>query len=128
MLVRRSRPSTVLGFYSLSSSLIVHEYLPTDLGKKIPPRLEIPATLLGRLAVDQPHQGQGLRDLLLYNALSRVHQAAELVGTYAVTVEATDDSAKYYHLNRDFTPFLDSPLHLFYPVSAIRKLNFPPHS
>lgn len=124
VLVRPGHPR-VIGFYSLSSSRIDHQILPTTHSRKLSPRLEIPSVLLGRLAVDWTHQRQGLSNYLLYNAFARILLIAQHSGVFAVTVDAYDEDARNFYLHRDFIPLLDDPLHLFYPVSEIRRLNLP---
>jgi hypothetical protein len=52
--------STLLGYYTLSASVITADALPADLAKKLPRYPQLPVTLLGRLAVNQSHKGNGL--------------------------------------------------------------------
>jgi GNAT superfamily N-acetyltransferase len=86
------------------------------------PRLDVPVVLIGRLAVDQSVQGQGLGALLLVDALRRSAQISEQVGIRAVEVDALDDAAKNFYLKFGFRPLLDDPRHLFMPMHEIRKL------
>src|SRR5277367_4111203 len=57
--------SAVLGYYTLSSYGIDVGQLPPDVARKLPRYPLIPATLLGRLAIDQRHQGAGIGEFLL---------------------------------------------------------------
>src|SRR4051794_29986736 len=51
----------VKGYYTLSSASIQRSMLPEEVIKKLPPSYtDLPATLLGRLAVDNHYKGQGL--------------------------------------------------------------------
>src|SRR3546814_4103646 len=61
----------VLGFYTLSNTSIQAAELPGALVKKLPRYPVLPATLLGRLAVDAKGRGRGLGTELLVNALRR---------------------------------------------------------
>src|ERR1700683_3690587 len=63
--------SVVLGYYTLSSFGIDVGELPTEVTRKLPRYPLIPATLLGRLAVDDRHHGKGLGEFLLMDALHR---------------------------------------------------------
>ncbi len=56
----------VKGYYTLSSATISRDTLPDQIKKKLPPTYnDLPATLLGRLAVDVNHQGQKIRRIFI---------------------------------------------------------------
>jgi hypothetical protein len=62
----------ILGYYTLSNTSIPLDLLPPSIRKKLPTTYKaIPATLLGRLAVSNKQQGQGIGKLLLMDALHR---------------------------------------------------------
>jgi predicted N-acetyltransferase YhbS len=62
----------IKGYYTLSSSSIQRSKLPESVIKKLPPSyVDLPVTLLGRLAVDIKFKGQGIGKLLLLDALRR---------------------------------------------------------
>src|SRR5216684_8922742 len=52
--------ASILGYYTLLSYGIDVGELPADIVKRLPRYPLIPATLLGRLTVDQRRQGQGI--------------------------------------------------------------------
>lgn len=112
----------VLGYYAISTCAIRYEELPAKQAKGIPKHLTIPGALLGRLAVDRSVQGQGLGDLLLFDALERVAGLAGEIGIRAVVVHALDGKAAAYYRRHGFLECLDDPLHLFLPLTVIRKL------
>ena len=68
----------------------------------------IPIMILGRLAVDQEWQGQGLGYALLQDAVLRTLQVAEIAGIRALLVHALHDRAAAFYQNAGFLP---SPLH-----------------
>jgi GNAT superfamily N-acetyltransferase len=111
----------VFGYYSLSTHRVVHDTLPGDESKGLP-RLDIPVVLLGRLAVDQKVQGQGLGAVLLIDTLRRSAHISEEIGIRAVEVDAINESARRFYLKFGFRPLLDDPNHLFMPMHEIRKL------
>lgn len=117
----RDNESVVLGYYALSNHRVSFEALPEDEAKGIP-RIDIPVILLGRLAVDQSAQGEGLGTLLLIDALRRVSHIADQVGIRAVEVDAIDESARQFYLKFGFMELRDDPLHLFMSMQVIRKL------
>jgi GNAT superfamily N-acetyltransferase len=115
------RPA-VLGFYTLSSSIIPVAELPPDLMKQLPRYGQLPVTLLGRLAVDRSVSGQGLGEFLLVDALRRSLEAAQQIAAMAVIVEAKDQRAEGFYRHFDFRPFQQTPLRLFLPMGQIAKL------
>ena len=108
----------VVGFYSLSGDTIEKTDLPESHAKKLPNR-PIPAVLLGRMAVDNTQQGQGLGARMMKNAQNRVLLASESVGFYAVTVDAKEDAVEFY-LQYDFVRFPYTPNRLFLPIATLR--------
>ena len=63
---------TVKGYYTLSNTTVNRDFLPESIIKKLPPSYKLlPATLLGRLAVDINYKGQGVGTNLLMDALKR---------------------------------------------------------
>jgi GNAT superfamily N-acetyltransferase len=110
----------VLAYYTLLTRVVDAGIVPN---KKLP-RGEIGVVLLGRLAVDQTAQGQGLGRLCLLRAMTQVERAAQEIGIYALVLDALDDEARawYLHLPFGFEPLQDDPNHLYLPVATIRQL------
>jgi GNAT superfamily N-acetyltransferase len=117
--------TTVQGYHALSSHTVVFEALPEDQAKGLL-RIDLPVVLIGRLAVDQSTQGQGLGEYLLIDALRRAEYLANKVGVRAVEVYAINASARRFYEKYGFLPLQDDPQHLFLPMHVIRKLNLPP--
>lgn len=112
----------VIGYYTLSAFSVALPELPQAQIRKLPKYPIIPATLLGRLAVDQNHRGLGLGDHLLMDALYRSHTATSQIASYAVVVDAKDDAAVAFYKKYDFIQFFNHPNRLFLPMNVIRKL------
>ena len=112
----------VLGFYTLSSSIIAVGELPEELMKRLPRYGQLPVTLLGRLAVDRSVGGQGVGEFLLVDALRRSLEAAQQIAAMAVIVDAKDERAESFYRHFDFQPFQQTPLRLFLPMGQIAKL------
>ena len=112
----------VLGFYTLSSSIIPVGELPPDLMKRLPRYGQLPVTLLGRLAVDRSVGGRGVGEFLLVDALRRSLEAAQQIAAMAVIVDAKDERAKTFYRHFDFQPFQQTPLRLFLPMGQIASL------
>lgn len=112
----------VIGFYTLSSSIIPVDELPPDLMKRLPRYGQLPVTLLGRLAVDRAARGQGVGEFLLVDALRRSLEAAQQIAAMAVIVDAKNEQAESFYRHFDFQPFQQTPLRLFLPMAQIAKL------
>ena len=113
--------SRVVGYYTLSSFSIRLPELPTERARRLPRYPRIPATLLGRLAVDKSRQGTGLGEHLLMDALARSLRATSDIASYAVVVDAIDERAIAFYRRYDFTPFPDQRNRLFLPMTTIAK-------
>jgi GNAT superfamily N-acetyltransferase len=110
----------VYGYCTLASGSVSFQNLPDDAARKLPPH-PVPAILLARLAVDESVQGQGLGYALLVYALKRCLDMAAILGVYAVEVDAIDQQAEMFYRKHGFIPLLDSPLHLYLPITTIQK-------
>jgi GNAT superfamily N-acetyltransferase len=110
----------IAGFYTLSATAVRMAELPDVVARKLPRYPLVPATLLGRLAVDQRHQGKGYGRFLLADALFRAVRSE--IASFAVIVEAKDQAAKRFYERESFQPFPDQPLKLFRAMTDIEML------
>jgi len=117
-----SQAGAVIGFYSLSATSILLSDLPNATARRLPKYPYVPATLLGRLAVNSRYQGKGFGELLLLNALRRALQAAKEIASYAVVVDAIDERARSFYEQYEFCVFPDQKLRLFLPLKTIADL------
>jgi GNAT superfamily N-acetyltransferase len=108
------------GYYTLSSTAVQLGELPDQTIRKLPRYPLVPATLLGRLAVDRRHQGKGYGRFLLADALHRAVRSE--VASFAVIVDAKDDRARAFYERESFLPFPDQPMKLFRPMADIEQL------
>ncbi len=111
---------TIAGYYTLSSTAVNVGEWPAQTVRKLPRYPLIPATLLGRLAVDQRHQGNGYGRFLLADALYRA--VSSEIASFAVIVDAKDENARRFYERESFLPFPDQPLKLFLPMADIAEL------
>lgn len=111
---------TIAGYYTLSSTSVQLAELPAQTVRKLPRYPLVPATLLGRLAVDRRQQGKGYGRFLLADALYRA--ARSEVASFAVIVDAKDDSARRFYERESFLALPDQPMKLFRPMADIRRL------
>ena len=116
----------VVGYYTLSASLLETGELPDALAGKLPRYPQLPVTLLGRLAVDQGARGSGAGQFLLMDALRRSLEATTDIAAMAVIVDAKDDAAEAFWRHFDFLPLQRQPRRLFLPMKIIAALFSPP--
>jgi GNAT superfamily N-acetyltransferase len=106
------------GYYTLSSAALRLHALPEDVAKRLPRYPKVPATLIGRLAIDRHYYGQGWGSFLLLDALYRCARSE----VFAVIVDALDDEARAFYIHHSFLPLPDSPHRLFRRMSDIAAL------
>lgn len=112
----------VIGYYTLSAISVDVGELPEETARRLPGYPEMPAILLGRLAVDQAFRGQGLGGWLLVDALYRAFRQSDSLGAAAVIVDALDESAAAFYEHYGFRRFPDRPDRLFLPMNTIAML------
>jgi predicted GNAT family N-acyltransferase len=110
----------VVGFYTLSNTSIQAAELPSAFVKKLPRYPVLPATLLGRLAVDTSRRGGGLGTVLLLDALRRCLRSE--TASLAVVVDAKDDAAISFYKRHEFLRLPDQSNRLFKSMAEIEKL------
>tara|TARA_B100001248_G_scaffold262669_1_gene260626 strand:- start:16986 stop:17504 length:519 start_codon:yes stop_codon:yes gene_type:complete len=113
---------TILGYYSLSAFAIDLHKAPAALLKGFPDYESVPATLLGRLAVDKQFKGKGVGGALLVDALSRSFSASKVVGSMAVVVDAKDEQAVAFYSHYGFSTFLGDESRLYLSMKQIEAL------
>lgn len=111
---------TLAGYYTLSSTSVNLTELPEQVARKLPHYPLVPATLLGRLAIDHRQQGKGYGRFLLADALYRIVRSE--IASFAVIVEAKDDNARRFYERESFLPLVDQSMKLFRPIADIEKL------
>jgi len=114
----------VIAYYTLSGNTIPQEGIPNDLLKKLklpPSYIDLPAVLLGRLAVDQKHKCKRYGELLLMDALQRCLILSSQLGTLAVIVDPIDGESKSFYQKYGFLSLKDSEK-MFIPMITIKEL------
>lgn len=109
----------VVAYYCLSTGSVARKDSPGRVRRNMPD--PIPVMLVGRLAVDRTHQGQGMARALMRDAILRTMKAAEIVGVRALLVHALDEGAAKFYRHLGLLPSPLDPLVLALPLSAARK-------
>ena len=112
----------VKGYYTISSSSINRDIIPENIKSKLPRSYtDIPVILLGRLARDNKHKGDGIGEMLLLDALKRCYDVSLNLGCMAVIVDPIDEKAKDIYLKYGFILLPDSN-RMFISMATVFKL------
>lgn len=115
------QPQVVAGFYALSAASIAAQTLPEKWRKRLP-HYPVPVALLGRLAVSQQCQGQGLGAILLADACKRVVAASETLAVAAMVVDAKSAQAGAFYQHFGFIELPGDPGRWMLPRSHFTGL------
>jgi predicted GNAT family N-acyltransferase len=113
---------SVLAYYTLSSYTVDIAVLEEAFAKRLPRYPVLPATLLGRLAVDNSQKGKRFGELLLVDALKKSLDAALQVASLAVIAEAIDERALSFYIKYGFKQFKQEPMKLYLPMKTVEEL------
>jgi GNAT superfamily N-acetyltransferase len=111
----------IYGYYTLSAGHIECDQLPKSLKTKLS-KYPVLIARIGRLAVDNEYKGQGVGGFLLHDAFTKVLNIADMMGVFAVVVDAKNDDAKSFYGSYGFTELQDSKLTLFLPITTIKSV------
>ena len=109
----------VLAYYTLSAYTVEVTSLDDAFVKSLPRYPLLPATLIGRLAVDRLHTGKKLGKLMLIDALFKCLEVSNQVASLAVIAEALDEEAVNFYLKYGFQRFKHHPRSLYLPMKSI---------
>ena len=115
------KSAEVVGYYTLSALSVDVGAWPDDVARTLPKYPRVPATLLGRLAVDARLRGKDAGEYLLMDALRRALEVSRNVASVAVVVDAKDDNAVSFYERYGFVRFMDQPRRLFLPMAVIER-------
>jgi len=110
---------SIIGFYTLSAASLSFEDIADIAGRQLPKSIQIPALRIGRLGVDVSHQGKGLGEALLIDALIR---ACRTDAAWAfIIVDALDTNASTWYKKYGFVPLGDNSLRLVIAKETVLK-------
>jgi GNAT superfamily N-acetyltransferase len=110
----------VVGYYALTTGSVHKHESPQRIAKGLANH-PIGIVLLARLAVDRTQQGRGLGKALLFDALTCVKEASDIVAVRAVMVHAIDDAARRFYEHFEFEPSPLDPFQLLLLLKDLRR-------
>ena len=82
----------------------------------------VPTIYLGMIGVDQKYQANGLGRFLMLHAMRQTLAVADLVGLYALTLDAIDEETACRYERWGFTRFVAGDLAMFIALQTIKTL------
>jgi GNAT superfamily N-acetyltransferase len=95
----------VVAYYASSTASVMRAAAPRRIARDQP--ADLPAILLGRMALDSHHQGKGLGGAMLKHFMTKAIEVSEIIGVRLVLVHARDEPAKAFYRHHGF---IESPL------------------
>jgi len=119
--VLTSQPTSaeILGYYTLTSASVLLAELPVHQVSNFP-YPEVPATLVGRLAVDSRFQRRGYGGFMLFDACIRA-QAPTAPASFAMVVDPIDEDAALWYEHLGFIPLREQSNRLFIPLATLSR-------
>ena len=97
----------IIGYYGLSMSEIVRTDAPKAAQRNMPS--SIPVVLLGRLAIHQEWQGQGLGRFLMRHVIHTAYTASQSVAARMIMTQPLDQRAYEFYQSTGFEPLKSKP-------------------
>jgi ribosomal protein S18 acetylase RimI-like enzyme len=110
-------PKPILGYFTLTTVLAEAKDWPGT--SKGLPRMPVPVVLLGRLAVDENHQGNGVARLLLAAAREIAASAMRGTGGIGLAVDAAEENVVGFYEKYGFQRVAPGSLRLFLPLATL---------
>ena len=111
----------VVGYYAVCMGQILNREVIGSMRRNMP--RQIPAVMLGRLAIDERWQGQGLGRALLQDAVYRSARAAQEVSARLLIVHAISPKAETFYCRHGFTRLpVDTPA---YALDLVKFAHLP---
>lgn len=121
VLVASDAPRTIVGYFTVCAYALPPGAIPDQARKLLPRYPLISATLIGRLAVASPRQGEGLGGAMLVRALRKAFESANSVGSSMVVVDALDERAAEFYVAHGFIRLPES-MRLVLPMQTVERL------
>ena len=110
----------IAGYVTLSAGELPINAIPQ--GHGFPPRVPLPTTLLGRLAVDKACRGRGLGGDLLVHAIRLAVQTCDCIASAVIEVDVINEQARGFYEHFGFVRLPGDALHLYLPMADAKML------
>lgn len=77
----------------------------------------IPVIIIGRIGISKPHQGKGLSQELIRNAIKQAKAISQMAGVAFAVIDAKTNELAHYYQKLGFLPLVGN--RLVYPISQI---------
>ena len=105
--VLTNEENQILGYYTLTNCALDKSILPQSIQKQCP-YSEVPATLLGRLAISQSEQKKGYGGVLLIDALKKAYETSIIVASMLMVLDPISEEAISFYKNYEFVHLKDT--------------------
>jgi GNAT superfamily N-acetyltransferase len=112
------KPNRILGFFTLTSDLVVTTELAPALARRYPGG-RIPVVKLARLAVDKQYRGTRLGKTLVWEAMKKAIKVHEVTGITAFWVDAKNEEVVGFYRHLGFIPTVSKPLSLYIAIKTL---------
>ena len=109
----------VIGYYTLTATSVVLSDLPEGRARKVP-YPEVPATLVGRLAVDSRFHKQGYGGFMLLDGALRA-STPTAPASFAMVVDPIDKEAEQWYEHLGFIPLREHSNRWFIPLATLLR-------
>lgn len=109
----------VVAYYASSTASVMRTAVPRPIARNQP--ADLPAILLGRMAVDRGHHGKGLGGAMLKHFMTKAIEVSEKVGVRLVLVHSKDQQAKGFYRHHGFVESPIDPLTLMMLLPPARR-------
>lgn len=111
-----------IGYYYL----VVKSSLPDEVGGPAERKFEragsVPTIYLGMIGVSSQYQRQGLGKLLMLDAMKQTLKVSDLVGVYALTLDALNENVAELYEKWSFKRFIEGELSMYIAIPTIVEL------
>lgn len=113
---------SLVGYYYLVASSNLADHISEEALKKFERVKVAPCVYLGMIGVHQDFQGNGIGKVLMLDAMQTTLRVAELIGVYALTLEAIDKKTADLYAKWGFQYFTEGEMMMFIPIGTIKDL------
>lgn len=112
--------ATVIGYFALNAHAIDASAIPATLRKRLPAHHPIGATFLSNIGTATAYQRRGVGGFLLAEAFAKCLQAADVVGSAFIVLDALSEDAARFYRRHGFIDLSDPPGRMVIGMRQVR--------